>query len=134
MKPILLINLFRNAGVRRRLTICSISIFVACLMFSSMARADVETMRKRVPQIAEMKDKGLIGEQPDGYLGVIKAEGEARAVVDAENRDRREEYEKRASSQGKTVDVLAKVLGEARIRDEKPGRFVRTESGEWVKK
>ena len=116
------------------------------LLISSALFADIESMRARIPQIVELKDKGVIGERLDGYLGVVKSDADhagaggrtstpdAQALVDSENSDRRAEYTKRASAQGQTVDVLATVLGEARIRQEKAGRMVQDASGNWVKK
>jgi len=107
-------------------------LLVALAFFAMAATAEIESMKARLPTIIDMKTKGLVGEQPDGYLGVIKDEGGAKAVADAENSDRKAEYTKRAASQGQTVEVLAAVLGEARVRQEKPGRFVKKDGG-WVK-
>ena len=104
------------------------------MVFTGPLRADLESMKARVLQVAELKDKGDIGEQSDGYLGVVKESPEARAIVDAENRDRKEVYQKRAASQSQTVETLADVLGKARVRDEKAGRFVKNADGTWTKK
>lgn len=108
-------------------------LLLAMAILAFAATAEIESMKERLPTIVDMKTKGLVGEQPDGYLGVIKDEGGAKAVSDAENSDRRAEYGKRAAAQGQTVDVLAAVLGEARVRQEKAGRFIRTKDGQWVK-
>ena len=104
------------------------------MVFTGPLRADLESMKARVLQVAELKDKGEIGEQPDGYLGVVKETPEARSIVEAENRDRKEVYEKRAHSQQQTVETLSDVLGKARVRDEKAGRFVKQPDGTWSKK
>lgn len=104
------------------------------LLPAPQAFSQIEAMRARVPKIVELKDKGLVGEQPDGLLGVVSANADAQSVVDAENKDRKEEYQKRAKSQGQPVETLMKVLGEARIRQEKSGRFIRNEAGAWAKK
>jgi len=108
---------------------------VAFLAFfgSAVSHAEIESMKARLPQIIELKTQGIVGEQPDGYLGLVKDDAAARAVVDAENADRKAEYAKRAATQGQTVEVLAKILGEARVRQEKAGRFVRGAGGEWSK-
>lgn len=98
------------------------------------AIADLDSMRSRAPQIVELKDKGVIGEQADGFLGVVKSEGNAQSVVDSENRDRKEEYQKRATAQGQSLDVFSKVLGEARLRQEKAGRMIKGADGNWTKK
>lgn len=107
---------------------------VLAALVTTVSIADIDSMRARAPRIAELKDQGAIGEQPDGYLGVIKPGGDAQSVVDAENADRKAEYSTRAKSQGQSVEVLARVLGEARIRQEKDGRMIRKESGGWSKK
>jgi len=109
--------------------------FVLTALFATQTvRADLESMKARVPKVVELKEKGLVGEQPDGLLGVVSANADAQSVVDAENRDRMDEYRKRAKSQGQPVETLMKVLGEAKVRQEKPGRFVKNASGGWTKK
>lgn len=100
---------------------------------AGQAEAEIEAMRARVPKIVELKEKGLIGEEPNGLLGVVKAEGDAESVVKAENADRMTEYGKRAKAQNEKVETLMKVLGEARIRQEKPGRYIKGPGG-WTKK
>ena len=109
--------------------------WIICLFLSLTARADLETMKARVPHVVDLKDQGLIGEQPDGYLGVVKAgNAAAKKIVDEENQDRQNEYRSRAKTQDETPEVVSQVLGQARIRQEKSGRFVRTEKGDWIKK
>ena len=109
-------------------------ILLAFFLSASAAMADVESMKKRAGKIVEFKDEGKIGEQSDGYLGVVKGpDDEAERLVREENADRKQEYEKRGPSQNQTGDALAAILGEARVRQEKPGRFVK-ENGAWVKK
>ena len=110
------------------------TLTLAVAFITTLAFADLESMRARLPQIKEYKAKGAIGEQADGFLGVVKDEGQARSIVDAENRDRREEYEKRAKSQGQTFNVFAAVMGEARIKKEDSGNMVRGANGSWTKK
>lgn len=110
------------------------TLFVALAVLAGTAHADLESMRARVPKVVELKDKGLVGEQPDGLLGVVSDGGDAASVVADENKDRLEEYKKRAAEQGQSVETLMKVLGEARIRNEKSGRFIKGGAGGWAKK
>ncbi len=107
------------------------SILVSVLI-AGPAMAELESMKARLPQIVEMKTKGIIGEQTDGYLGLVKDDATAKALVEAENADRRQEYGKRAAVQGQSVEALAGILGEAIVRREKPGRFIRKDGG-WSK-
>jgi uncharacterized protein YdbL (DUF1318 family) len=107
---------------------------VLIALTSSFARADIESMKARVPTIVSLKEKGQVGEKPDGLLGLISGDAKVQAIVDAENKDRMEVYEERAKAQGQDLPTLMKVLGDARLRSEKPGRKVQDASGSWVLK
>lgn len=109
-------------------------LITSLTILSNSAWADIDSMKARIPQVVELKEQGKIGEQPDGYLGVVEASPEASKIVAEENSDRKEEYAKRAAAKGQKVEELAVVLGTARIRDEKAGRFVRKTDGSWTKK
>lgn len=105
-------------------------------IFSAEANdAILEKMKQRAPSIVELKTKGIIGEKPDGYLGVIQAGKGGESVVAEENADRKAIYEARAAQQGHPVEVLSKVLGRKRIEQEPKGHIVFDElSGGWNKK
>jgi uncharacterized protein YdbL (DUF1318 family) len=107
---------------------------IALLTYSSVLFSDINSMRARLPKIVELKDKGFVGEQPDGFLGVVEDKEGAAALVAEENADRKEVYSKRAKSQGQSLEVLGAVIGGAKTRDEQSGRFIRNSSGEWSKK
>jgi uncharacterized protein YdbL (DUF1318 family) len=107
---------------------------VVALLVASSAFADLESMKARVPIIVSLKEKGEVGEKPDGLLGVIKGDAKVQAIVDAENKDRMEVYTERATSQGQDLATLMKVLGDARLRSEKAGRMIQDASGTWVRK
>lgn len=104
------------------------------VLFAPMAFADLEAIKARLPKLVELKDQGLLGEQPDGLVGVIKSTPEAEEIARAENKDRMAVYNERAAAQGQSVETLMRVLGEARIRQEKTGRQFKDASGSWVKK
>ncbi len=104
------------------------------LVLALPAFADINSMRARVPQVAELKDKGSIGEQLDGLLGVVSGGGGADSVVAAENADRLSVYKDRAKSQGVDLATFMKVMGEERIKGEKSGRHVQDAQGKWIKK
>ncbi len=98
------------------------------------ALANLDAMRARVPQVVELKDKGAVGEQLDGLLGVVNGAGGADSVVREENGDRLSVYKDRAKSQGVDLTTFMKVMGEERIKGEKPGRYVQDAQGKWTKK
>jgi uncharacterized protein YdbL (DUF1318 family) len=84
----------------------------------------------------EAKLQGLVGEKPNGYLGVVapNASAEVQALTNDINQKRRQTYEdiaRRNSTSLKNVEMLA---GETAIKNTRPGHFVQLPSGQWVKK
>ncbi len=79
------------------------------------------------------KQQGLVGETPTGYLDVVRAEGDARAVVEAINSARREEYTRIAEKHDIPVTQVETVAGKKAIEKTPGGQFVLI-GGQWVKK
>ena len=86
--------------------------------------------------LEEAKAQGIVGEQHDGYLGVVRpgVAAEVQALINDVNLKRRQMYEdlaQRNSTKLKDVEMLG---GKTAIDKTKPGNFVRIPSGQWVKK
>ncbi len=80
------------------------------------------------------KERGLVGEQADGYLGIranSASEGE-RALVARVNASRRAEYKLLAEDYRAPVEEVAKLAGASRIAAAGPGEVVRTPDGAWI--
>lgn len=92
----------------------------------SMALAPVSSA-----DLAQAKAAGLVGEQMDGYLGVVQpnAPADVRAMVDGINRERRNAYEAIAQKNGVSVDDVARVTAQKVIGQAAPGQYVQTPSG-----
>jgi uncharacterized protein len=84
--------------------------------------------------LGEAKAKGLVGEQADGYLGVVEGSGEAKALAEQVNAKRRAEYAEIAKKNGTSVDAVAQLAGKKLVERTPSGQFVRGSSGSWVKK
>lgn len=85
--------------------------------------------------LGDAKSAGWVGEQPNGYLGVVPgAPGNAQALVSDINAKRQAKYESIASSQGTTLRAVETVAGEKLIKRAKPGEYIMTPSGQWVRK
>ncbi len=84
--------------------------------------------------LAEAKSKGLVGEQADGYLGVVSGGGEASALVREVNAKRRAEYAEIAKKRGTSVDDVAALAGAKLVARTPGGQYVRDSTGKWVKK
>ncbi|CAI4031022.1 hypothetical protein DNFV4_01454 [Nitrospira tepida] len=82
----------------------------------------------------EAKAKGLVGEKPSGYLGVVSGGGEVQALVNDINQKRRQAYEDIASRNKTNIKDVESLAGEKAIQNTKPGHFVQSPSGQWIKK
>jgi hypothetical protein len=80
------------------------------------------------------KSQGLVGEQPNGFLGVVKATQDAVALAGDINAKRRAAYEAIAKKNGTTLDQVAVLAGQKAIEKTAPGSYVKTPDGQWVKK
>ena len=82
------------------------------------------------------KSQGLVGEQPNGYLGAVKGmpSNDVAALMKQINTARKIEYQKIAKTNNTQLDVIEKLAGKKAIEKTLPGQFVKSPSGEWVKK
>ncbi|MBS8239529.1 DUF1318 domain-containing protein [Marinobacter lipolyticus] len=80
-----------------------------------------------------VKQQGLVGETPTGYLDVVRPEAEAREVVEAINTARRDEYTRIAEKHGIPVTQVETVAGQKAVEKTPSGQFVLVD-GQWVKK
>jgi len=79
------------------------------------------------------KAQGLVGEQPDGYLGVVKAQGDMAALVQLINHARRNEYQKLATANGLQLADVEIMAGQKALNKTQSGHFI-LRDGQWVKK
>lgn len=82
----------------------------------------------------EAKSRGLVGEQPDGFLGVVKATPDAVQLAEEINAKRHAAYEAIARKNGATLDQVAILAGQKAIEKTLPGTFIKTPEGKWIKK
>ena len=82
---------------------------------------------------AELRSSGLVGEQADGYLGLVgSASADVRAQMDSINIQRRAAYTQLASQRGATIEEVAaatacQIFG-SRVG---PGQYYRLPDGVW---
>jgi uncharacterized protein YdbL (DUF1318 family) len=79
------------------------------------------------------KAQGLVGEQPDGYLGVVKVGGETAALVQLINDARRNEYQKLATANSLQLADVEILAGQKALNKTQSGHFI-LQDGHWVKK
>ncbi|MGE3540794.1 MAG: YdbL family protein [Candidatus Tectimicrobiota bacterium] len=85
--------------------------------------------------LEEAKGQGLVGEQPNGYLGLVQpgATPEVQALVKDINQKRRQTYEDIAQRNATTLQAVEMLAGKTAIEQTKPGHFIQM-SGRWLKK
>jgi len=85
-------------------------------------------------ELGDAKTQGLVGEQPDGYLGVVQATPDAVALAAEINAKRKAAYQDIASKNGATLAQVGAMTGQKVIDKAPAGTYVKTPDGQWVKK
>jgi uncharacterized protein len=84
--------------------------------------------------LEEAKAKGLVGEKPNGYLGMVNPSApEVEALTSDVNKKRRQAYEDIARRNRTPLEAVEALAGEKAIQNTKPGHFVEGPGG-WMKK
>ncbi|MGL4472988.1 MAG: YdbL family protein [Shewanella sp.] len=84
--------------------------------------------------LTEAKSEGFLGEQRNGYLGVVNANAAAEAIMQQVNAKRLAAFSKIASQNGISVDDVAALAAQKAIASAPAGTYVQTSSGQWLKK
>ncbi len=96
----------------------------------------LEARRARFDNLADLKSKGMVGEDIRGYLKALVSAPEVEAVVDAENKDRKFVYTTIAEQNNLAGEMatIEKVFAEVQHDKAKPGEKVQDANGQWVTK
>lgn len=86
---------------------------------------------QRDPAYAAARAAGQVGEQPDGYLGVVSGGADVRALVSNINIQRKAAYTQKAQASGATVEQMAFTSGCNLIQQTAPGEKYRAPDGSW---
>jgi hypothetical protein len=91
-------------------------------------------MLARLPEIKVLKDKGLVGENNNGFLEFVGQQKEKQEVVSAENRDREMVYKAIAKQQGTAVELVGKHRAIQIANKARPGEWLQDANGKWYQK
>jgi len=91
-------------------------------------------MLARLPEIKALKDKGLVGENNQGFLEFVGQQKEKQDVVAAENQDRKMVYEAIAKQQGITVELVGKHRAIQIADKARTGEWLQDANGKWYQK
>ncbi len=115
---------------------------VGCLVFGLAATtthaqdlgAVKSRMAQRLPQLDQLKSKGVVGENNRGFVEARGSDAAAGAVISAENSDREAVYAALAKQTGSSADQVGKARAKQLAAGSAPGVWVQKEDGSWQKK
>ena len=87
--------------------------------------------------IEAAKDQCVIGEQADGYLGVVDgavADAGLRREMQSINQQRKAAYANLAERNGVSIEQAAALTAERLMNGAPSGHCIQLQDGEWVKK
>jgi uncharacterized protein YdbL (DUF1318 family) len=88
-------------------------------------------MAQRDPAYAAAREAKQVGEQPDGYLGVVSGGAPVQALVRDINIKRKAAYTASAQASGSTVEQFAFTSGCNLVAKVGQGEMYKTPSGQW---
>ena len=85
--------------------------------------------------LQQVKSEGLVGEQLNGYLGVVSsaADADVRALIADVNAKRKAEYESIAAKNSTSLETIELLAGKKAIEKTDMGNYIQNATG-WVKK
>lgn len=84
--------------------------------------------------LSDAKTQGLVGEMPNGYLGVVVESAEAKSLVASVNKKRKSIYMNLARKNKITMQQVTALAGEKALAKTQSGHFIQNAAGQWVKK
>ena len=86
--------------------------------------------------LTQPKADGLIGEQANGYIGLVQqnVSADIKRLVNEANANRKKGYQSIAQKQGTSMAEVEKVGGQTAIEKTLRGNYIRDTSGTWRKK
>lgn len=109
------------------------SLLVALLMGLSLTGLHIT--EASAADLRSAKAAGFVGEQPNGYLGMLPgAPGDIPALVADINNQRRAAYQNIAQSNGTSLSAVERLAGQKAIEKTPAGEYIQSPSGQWIRK
>lgn len=112
-----------NKLIKHSIKKLSLALVASTLAFSAWAIS-----------LEQAKQQGLVGELPNGYLGVVVPSSEANSLMAMVNKKRKEIYLNLARKNKITVQQVTELAAKKSMAKTKPGHYIKNSAGEWVKK
>jgi uncharacterized protein YdbL (DUF1318 family) len=90
-------------------------------------------LQQAMSSLGTAKTQGLVGEQPDGYLGVVTKSGSSDEIVKLINDARRAEYQRVAKENAIALPDVEAIAGQKAMEKTPAGQYVQVNK-KWMKK
>ena len=111
----------------------SVRILLASLLLVLAMPVLAMNLQQAMNALGPAKEQGYIGEQINGYLGVVEDNAQNRQIVELINDARRAEYTRIARDNNIAVADVEARAGQRAIERTPAGQFILLD-GQWVKK
>ena len=123
--------------MKNKIFTTTVSLFIISFLFinaSAFADSIKARMKARLPAILKLKEKGVVGEDKNGFLQFVGQKKEKEDLIAAENADRKKVYAHIAKQQGTTAQLVGERRALQIAKKAKPGTWLQDQSGKWYKK
>lgn len=122
--------------MQNRSKLLVILAILGTMIFTGHALAqDIKArMQSRLPIIVDLKARGVVGENNQGYLEMLKGQTEKQDVVAAENQDRKAVYQQIAGKAGTDAKLVGQRRATQIAEKASAGEWLQDASGKWYKK
>jgi uncharacterized protein len=108
------------------------SVLAGFAALAAIGLAAAPALAQRDPAYAAARSAGKVGEQADGYLGIVGAADTAlQRMVDDINIKRRAVYAEKAKENNATLEAYALTAGCQAVARTTPGEKYRAPDGSW---
>lgn len=90
-------------------------------------------LQQAMSSLGDVKAQGLVGEKPDGYLGVVTHSGDADEIVKLINEARLAQYQRLAKDNNIAVADVQAMAGQKAIEKTQSGQYIQVNQ-KWAKK
>ncbi|OGX23749.1 MAG: hypothetical protein A2787_00600 [Omnitrophica WOR_2 bacterium RIFCSPHIGHO2_01_FULL_48_9] len=99
-------------------------------------QAALDSRRDRFEKLKELKSQGIVGENNRGYVELLTNDILAKALVDAENKDRKIIYQTIANQNelNDALETIEKVFAQVQRDKAMSGDKIQQEDGQWITK
>lgn len=90
-------------------------------------------LNEAMSSLGQAKASGQVGEMANGYLGIVKNEGNAAVITQLINDARKKEYQNLAKKNGITLNDVEAMAGQKAQEKTPAGQYINV-GGKWQKK